>query len=292
MYSLIWEVSGDVGRVDLYRNNDDIWSDAPFRGSTQDCPSGEGSFAYRIRAQGPGGNNEAVDYVDVVASQPTATPAPSGPVINGFTVSPGRITVGQCVSIAWSTSGANYTRIARNGDVIMDQGPVSNSGMQDCPTDVGQLNYVLDAVDYTGQSNSVSVPVLVEAGAQPTATAVPVEPTATPAPAAPVISNFSVDQTEIPVNGCVNLSWAFSGDSLALAQISRNGQVWLPDVPLQGSQQDCPTAVGPIQYLLKVDSEFGGSAQATQNVNVVAEASTLPADEADAYSDTESTGTD
>ncbi len=212
----------------------------------------KGNFAYRIRAQGPGGNNEAVDYVDVVASQPTATPGPSGPVINGFTVSPGRITVGQCVSIAWSTSGADYTRIARNGNVIMDQGPVSNSGMQDCPTDVGQLNYVLDAIDFTGQSNSVSVPVLVEAGAQPTATPAPVEPTATPvpaeptatpAPAAPVISNFSVDQTEIPVNGCVNLTWSFSGDSLALAQISRNGQVWLPDVPMQGSQQDCPTEV-------------------------------------------------
>ena len=250
--TLRWEVSGNVSQVDLFRNDDRFWRDAPFRGSTQDCPPGPGSYAYRIKAQGPGGNNEAVDHVDVIASQPTtqpptATPVPSGPTINGFTVSPGRIVAGQqCVSIAWSTSSADYTTISRNGVVIMDQGPVANSGMQDCPTDVGQLNYLLQAFAYNGQSNSVTVPVLVEAGTQPTATPAPVQPTATPAPAAPVISTFSATPAEISLGQCVDLTWAFSGDSLALAQILRNGQVWLEDVALSGSQQDCPQAVGPV----------------------------------------------
>ncbi len=306
-----WDVTGNVSQVDLFRNDDRFWRAAPFRGSTQDCPPGPGSYAYRIKAQGPGGNNEAVDHVDVIASQPTtqpptATPVPSGPTINGFTVSPGRIIAGQqCVSIAWSTSGADYTTISRNGVVIMDQGPVANSGMQDCPTDVGQLDYLLQAFAYDGQSNSVTVPVLVEAGEQPTATPVPVEPTATPvpveptatpAPAAPVISTFSATPAEISLGQCVNLTWAFSGDSLALAQILRNGQVWLEDVATSGSQEDCPQDVGTVMYQLNVASEFGGSAQAVQNVNVLAvEAVPLPApvDGADnAYDDTESTGTD
>ena len=69
------------------------------------------------------------------------------------------------------------------------------------------------------------------------------------------------------------------GDSLALAQIFRNDQVWLTDVPSPGSQQDCPEAAGLVNYRIKVDSEFSGSAEAGQAVNVLdAAAVPLPAE--------------
>ena len=312
--TLRWEVSGNVVKVDLFRNDERIWRDAPFRGSSQDCPPGQGTVEYRIKAEGPGGKNEAVDYVDVVPpaptdAPPTATPPPvTSPRITGFTVSPGRVEIGQCVNIAWSTDHSDYTRLTRNGAVLIDQGPVNNSGVQDCPSDAGINNYQLDAFNFSGQSDTVSVPVQVDQGAPPTATpepptatpipptvepptATPEPPTATPPPAAPVINQFMLDQTEIILGECVNLSWSFSGDSLALAQIFRNEQVWLSDVPLDGSQEDCPQAAGLTTYRLKVDSEFSGSAEAGQAVNVAPpepaplpaepEAAPLPASEVD-----------
>jgi len=44
------------------------------------------------------------------------------------------------------------------------------------------------------------------------------------------------------------------------------------DIPLSGSQQDCPPTAGNFAYQLKVDSEFGGIAQQFQYVTVEAPA--------------------
>jgi len=267
--TLRWEVDGNIDRVNLTRNETTIWSDAPFRGSLQDCPPGTGTMAYGIEARGPGGTNRSLDYVDVMESAPTATPVPTAaptdvplPVIHAFSVNPNQINLGECVNLAWTTSGGSEsTRVTRNGAVVLDSGPISTTGLQDCLTQTGSFTYVLEARNHTGQTVSQQVVLTVNAPEQPT-------PTPTAAPVAPVITVFSVDRNQIALGECVNLSWEFGGDSLALVRLFRNDEVIATDMASPGSQQDCPPAAGQVTYRLVVDSEFGGSTEQAQFVTV------------------------
>ncbi|MEZ4864277.1 MAG: transporter substrate-binding domain-containing protein [Caldilineaceae bacterium] len=261
--NLQWEVQGNVQRVKLLRNNQVFWDDAPLSGNTNDCPSGSGGVDYTLEASGPGGTNRASNHIDVVAQQATATPVPTSapaPVVNAFAVNPTQITAGQCVSLAWSTSGGvDWIRLSRNGAVVLDNGPVNSNGLQDCLEQAGATTYVLEAHNQNGQSAVAQANVEVVA---------PEQPTPTPQPQAPVINSFVVDRNTITFGECVNLSWQFGGDSLALAQLFRNDEVIAGDVPLAGSQQDCPPAPGNVAYQLKIDSEYGGIAQQFQYVTV------------------------
>jgi polar amino acid transport system substrate-binding protein len=72
---ILWQVQGDVRRVNLLRNNVTLWDGAPISGTTQDCPPGTGEMAYVIEAIGPGGTSRLQRLVNVV--QPTATPTPT-----------------------------------------------------------------------------------------------------------------------------------------------------------------------------------------------------------------------
>ncbi|MCB0092839.1 MAG: hypothetical protein KDE54_33355, partial [Caldilineaceae bacterium] len=261
--NLRWEVTGNIQSVNLRRNNDTFWSNAPFQGSNQDCPPGAGAYTYSIEAQGPGGTNRASLNLQVVNAAATATPtAPTEamPVINAFTVNPGQITAGQCVNLAWSTSGGTETvRVLRNGVVVFDNAPLSSTGLQDCLDQPGTINYVLEARNRASQSASQQAGVNVVAA--------PV-PTDTPLPVAPVITAFNVDRSQITFGECVVLSWEFSGDSLASVQLLRDGNAITTDMPSPGSFQDCPPAPGQVTYQLVVDSEFGGSAQQAAMVDV------------------------
>lgn len=269
--TLRWEVNGDIRRVKLNRNNDTFWNDAPFQGSTQDCPSGVGAYTYSIEANGPGGTNRASVNLQVVnaAATPTApSPAEQPPVINAFTANPGQIMAGQCVNLAWSTSGgAESVRVLRNGVVVLDNAPLNSTGLQDCLDQPGATNYVLEARNRVNQSTSLQATVNVDAAPVPTATSLP---------AAPVIITFNVDRNQINLGECVVISWEFTGDSLALAQLLRNDDVIASEVPTPGSYQDCPPAPGQVTYQLVVDSEFGGSTRQAQMVTVQETAQNLP----------------
>jgi len=292
--TLSWDVSGNVNTVNISLNGNNIWDNAPVRGNVQNCPSGPGGYDYGIEAIGPGGTSRANQHVQVVDSQPaTATPtappttepttepttvptsepptpvptdAPQQPVINSFSANPAQINPGDCVSLAWSTSGVANTRLSRNGNVLLDSGPVDTSDYQDCPTEGGALTYTLDAVNSAGQSTQASASVQV-ADVQPTP-----EPTVAPtAEAPPVISVFTVTPDQISAGQCVDITWQFSGTSLVLAQITRNGDVLpsLGDLTDQGAAQDCDTNTpGTYTYILKVDAEFSGSTTAQQVVTV------------------------
>jgi ABC-type amino acid transport substrate-binding protein len=93
------------------------------------------------------------------------------------------------------------------------------------------------------------------------------EPTKTPAPGAtkvpeqpPSIQSFEVDPGQVFVGECVDLSWSFSGTSLAAAWITRNTEEIFSDLPNSGSEQDCGlSAPGTYVYSLKVSSEFAGT---------------------------------
>lgn len=260
--NLHWEVQGNVQRVKLLRNNETIWDEAPFSGNRQDCPPGSGGVDYTIEATGPGGTNRSSNHIDLITQEATATPAPTAapaPVVSAFSANPMQITAGQCINLAWSTSGStDHVRLSRNGAVILDNGPVNSAGQQDCLDQAGAMTYVLEAFG-GGQSAVAQAQVDVNA---------PEQPTPTPQPQAPVINRFVVDRTNITFGECLNLSWDFGGDSLALVQLFRNNEVIAGDIPLSGSQEDCPPTPGNVAYQLKVDSEFGGVAQQFQYVTV------------------------
>jgi len=74
---ILWQVQGDVHRVNLLRNSVALWDGAPISGSIQDCPPGTGEMAYVIEASGPGGTSRLQRVVNVV--RPTATPVPATP---------------------------------------------------------------------------------------------------------------------------------------------------------------------------------------------------------------------
>ncbi|MEZ4660808.1 MAG: transporter substrate-binding domain-containing protein [Caldilineaceae bacterium] len=267
--NLRWEVTGDIRRVKLIRNNDTFWNDAPFQGNNQDCPPGAGSYTYSIEANGPGGTNRAslnLQVVNAAATPTSAPPAEALPVINAFTANPGQIMAGQCVNLAWSTSGGTENvRVLRNGVVVLDNAPLSSTGLQDCLDQPGTITYVLEARNRVNQSASQQASVNVAAAPAPTDTPAP---TNTPLPVAPVIISFNVDRSQITFSECVVLSWEFTGDSLAQVQLLRNGDAIAGDMPSPGSFQDCPPAPGQITYQLVVDSEFGGSARQAVMVDV------------------------
>jgi polar amino acid transport system substrate-binding protein len=79
-FRLDWSVSGALDTVNLTRNGDGIWNNAPAKGNTEDCPAGEGAYTYALEAKGPGGSAKSERQVQVTsAAQPTATPTPPPP---------------------------------------------------------------------------------------------------------------------------------------------------------------------------------------------------------------------
>lgn len=198
-----------------------------------------------------------------VISQATTTPAPSAPVISMFVASPYQIPLGQCTTLKWQYSGQSLaqTRIFRNGQVILQDMPLSGS-YSDCPPTTGRIEYRLQVDSEAAGSAVASQFVDVIPVTQPTST-----PQPTPEQP-PVIDYFTADPTSIPLGNCVYLSWSFHGSSLAGAVLTRNGEPILSDLALTGSQQDCPPAAGQVEYSLKVSSEFAGTAEQKQFVNV------------------------
>ena len=247
--NVTWDVGGDTDHVVVRRNGNVLWDNAPVRATNQDCPPGPGEYTYNLEAHGSGGTSQASDHLTVVEN------APVKPSIDGFSINPPQIEPGQCVAIAWSTTNAASTRLSRNGQLLVDNGPVNSIGQQDCPPESGTVTYQLEARSSSGGSASLQSSIVVQAPAQPTE-----QP--------PAISQFSADRSSMAVGECVNLNWRFGGTSLAAARLLRNSDTLQGDVPTSGSYQDCPQNPGDYTYQLIVDSEFSGSAQQSTTVNV------------------------
>ena len=150
-----WIVEGAVDRVRITRNNDVLQDGSPFSGSRQDCPPGTGEQAYNLEAIGPGGTSRQQVFIQVIqptAEPPTPTPVPPNPppVILSFSVSPGQVQVGQCVSIYWRVSGGvSWVQIMRDGNVVLDGAPL-NGQTSDCPAAPGTITYRVEARNNSG----------------------------------------------------------------------------------------------------------------------------------------------
>jgi polar amino acid transport system substrate-binding protein len=109
-----------------------------------------------------------------------------------------------------------------------------------------------------GETIWVGIEVPGEAKPEPTKTPAP-EPTKVPEQP-PTIQSFEVDPGQVFVGECVDLSWSFSGTSIADAWITRNTETVFTDIPSSGSEQDCGLSLpGTYVYSLKVSSEFAGT---------------------------------
>ena len=160
-----WEVKGQIDVVRIYQGGVVIRDNAPVSGTQQECPVGPGTAVYTIEAIGAGGNSRLQRNVTIV--QPTSVPAtntpyptdvppptatPKPPVINSFTVNPGQIPAGECVTVSWNVSGSTeYVRLLKNGQVVLDGGAV-NGSVPDCLNQAGSYTYRLEAVGANNQS--------------------------------------------------------------------------------------------------------------------------------------------
>ena len=97
---------------------------------------------------------------------------------------------------------------------------------------------------------------------------------ATATPDACVIHSLTATPSELKVGGNLIVEWSWTCDSVAKSRLSRtdpDGTV-VPllgggDVPNPGTYDDIAAKVGTMTYYLKVDSEFGASAE--QSVSVI-----------------------
>ena len=169
--TLQWDVQGSVTRVTVSNQFRVIWDNAPARGNTQDCTGAPTTIEYKLVATGPGGTSQGLQYVSVVSPAtatptPTLTPTPTTtppvqPTINTFTVVPAQIQAGECVQIAWSTSGATtLVRLLRNNVLVLDNANLVGTA-QDCLQYPGNYTYQLVASTSGGQSVSRDQGVLV-----------------------------------------------------------------------------------------------------------------------------------
>ena len=149
-----WQVEGQINSVRVTANGQALWDPGPTTGNTQHCPGQVGSVAYAIEAVGPGGTSRGQQTVNVVApatATPVPTPAPEQPVIHSFSASPNQIPAGECVSVNWSAGGGtSFTRILRNGAVIVDGAGFSGQ-QQNCLDEAGTYSYRFEAFNSAGQ---------------------------------------------------------------------------------------------------------------------------------------------
>jgi polar amino acid transport system substrate-binding protein len=198
-----------------------------------------------------------------VTSPATPTTAPQPPTIFRFTVDRNQILQGQCVSLSWQYGGSNITtsRIFSNNVVIL-QDMASTGSSPNCPPNIGNVEYRIQIDTQSAGSAVASQFVNVLPPVQPTFTPVPIP--ALP----PVINFFVVDNTQVQLGQCVNLSWSFSGSNLIATELFRNNTLIENGLFSSGSQSDCPGNVGTQEYRIRVTSLTSGVAESSVFVNV------------------------
>ena len=76
-------------------------------------------------------------------------------------VTPGSISLGDCVQVVWETENAVSLKLYRNGELILDNAPASLA-FKDCPTKLGYNIYRMVSVNKAGESNWIQGQVRVQ----------------------------------------------------------------------------------------------------------------------------------
>jgi polar amino acid transport system substrate-binding protein len=181
-----------------------------------------------------------------VPAPPTVAPAPS---IN-FTADRTSIRQGECVTFNWNVTDAQSVYFYAEGQNWQDHGKAGVGSQVECPQ-VTTI-YFLQVVALGSDVITQSIPITVETAAN-----------------APLISRFELQPTgQIPMGGCVTITWQVDGDINNVALSSDNLPLW-NGAPTSGTYQDCPATSGSVTYGLEASGPSGTS-RAQQNINVAA----------------------
>ncbi len=132
----------------LFRNNELILIDLPYKGEYLEFPPITGTVEYLLVVDSQvSGSARAMQYVTVVpVAQPTPTPQPTEepPVILSFNADMRGIELGQCVNLSWLFTGTSLVdaQLLRAGEVIAFDLQTSGS-YKDCPPAAGEIEYTL-----------------------------------------------------------------------------------------------------------------------------------------------------
>jgi ABC-type amino acid transport substrate-binding protein/heat shock protein HslJ len=232
----------------------------PGQGTSVQCPAQTTTYELRVLRRD---NTFDIRQITINVEQ-----LPGAPVINRFTVDPGQILTGQCVSIVWQVSGnVSSVRILRDNTPIWNGAPISGSN-NDCPPGSGRAAYVIEATGPGGTSRAQRDITIVQPTPPPTAippTATPpIIPTATPQP--PIINSFNVSPGQIMTGQCVTISWSVSGGANRV-NILRNGSPVINGASFNGSVPDCLNTAGTFAYRLEATGN-GQTVTRDQSVTV------------------------
>jgi len=187
-----------------------------------------------------------------VPSPPTATPLPTqtpSPGIN-FTVDRTQIFAGECVTFRWSVSNVQAVYFYEQG-LPWQQYPVAPIGSSvQCPPVTTTYDLRVLKRDNTTEVREITIFVQ-------------------PKPGAPVIDRFTVvPSTQITLGQCVDITWQVSGN-VNTVRLRRDSTMLWDGAPVSGTTQDCPPAVGQVNYILEATGT-GGTSRLQRPVTVVA----------------------
>ena len=198
--------------------------------------------------------------VPTVATPTSPPPTEAGPVvIQSYAVDRELIMVGDCINLTWVVENADFIRLMRDGELVIDQAP-ANHTFRDCLNQAGTFVYRLEVENNAGSSNWMEMQVIVDLPPQPTATPVPLptkppELSLPPATGRVTINLYTVDRPRITVGECATISWeVFNADQI---QLFRDGEVILPGGQLKGNFEDCYDAAGIYVYRLEARNSEG-----------------------------------
>ena len=147
-----WTVTGQVTEVEIKRDNNIVWGNAPFSGVMEQCLDSAGTVTYKITAVGPGGS--VTNSIQVVVYKPV----PNAPTIDEF-VGPREIVYGNCARLIYETTGAQVVQLYMGRELLHEQLP-GDGEVEVCPVQTGMVEYRLRARNeggYTDQTYPLSV---------------------------------------------------------------------------------------------------------------------------------------
>jgi polar amino acid transport system substrate-binding protein len=229
-------------------------------GRQQECPPMTTVYSLRVVRQD---NSVEVRQIPIYVEF-----APDTPYVQRFTADPpNQVTLGQCVRLRWKVEGTvSRVSITANGAPMWADAPTEGS-YDHCPDIVGLVGYGIAA---TGPGGTSRAQENVRVLAATTATPLP-----TVAPELPVVHTFAVTPNQIPVGGCVSISWRTGGATVRVT-VLRGQDVVLDEAPLTGSAQDCPATAGTAEYAIVAYNAAGQSETRRETVQVSEATSSNP----------------
>jgi len=186
-----------------------------------------------------------------VAGVPTPTPAPTQTPVAGirFAADAERVLQGSPITFSWDVEVADEVYFYQAGQGGWNSHQVEAQGEASVipnATTTYQLRVVRD-----GQAEDRLLTVYVE-----------------PNPALPQMVQFVVvPKGEVALGQCVTITWRIEGDVEQVA-LFRNKELLWEEAPVEGVLEDCPTAIGEVEYAAGAQGG-GGRNYAVETVRVV-----------------------